>query len=410
MRRRARGRPCRRSSPAAVALEPGQLPLDRRRRTRGAPTRAARAASPAAGARPGSTLAPYSRISVTPSARKSSQRCAGMTTRSRPSSSWNSQRPSRPGVVPISASVSSRWSMHLRRGGRIVDRGRQRADRDVDEDAERERRILVDRALDPERDHAREAPLGIAVAPRSPCTWTSAAPLETKSPDRVRQHEHAVLLPRPARRGRARRSPGSRRRAGCARRARAAAPASARISSSSAVRFGVDAIAATVCAATCARPARRAPPPRPAAAGARRGRGRPGRARSPRRGRSRTADAEVRDGVRILDAAEQREREVQRADQHREHGLEDPVAVPEPHVARRERPGRHLHDEHADRDDEAGQPAVAPTTVGEHGERRARRVLPPAGTSPLSLDPDDAEARARSRRDRRRAARPRGCP
>ena len=43
---------------------------------------------------------------------------------------------------------------------RVVDRGRECLDRDVDEDADRERGILVDRPLDPERHHPAEAGLG----------------------------------------------------------------------------------------------------------------------------------------------------------------------------------------------------------------------------------------------------------
>ena len=44
---------------------------------------------------------------------------------------------------------------HLHGGGGIVDRGRQRLDGDVDHDPDRERGILLDRALHPEGDHPR---------------------------------------------------------------------------------------------------------------------------------------------------------------------------------------------------------------------------------------------------------------
>ena len=55
----------------------------------------------------------------------------------------------------------------LDRGRRVVDRGRQRADGDVDEHADRERRVLVDRPLAREHEHApgeRRVGVGAAVA------------------------------------------------------------------------------------------------------------------------------------------------------------------------------------------------------------------------------------------------------
>jgi hypothetical protein len=42
---------------------------------------------------------------------------------------------------------------HLNSSGRVVDGRGERSDRDVDHDADREGRILIDRSLDPERDH-----------------------------------------------------------------------------------------------------------------------------------------------------------------------------------------------------------------------------------------------------------------
>ena len=65
-------------------------------------------------------------------------------------------------------------------------------------------------------------------------------------------------------------------------------------------------------------------------------------------------DAEVRDGV-LLDSRQQRERERERPDQHRKQDVQHAVPVPEPHVAGREGVRRHLDDEDADGDDEAGQ-------------------------------------------------------
>ena len=47
----------------------------------------------------------------------------------------------------------------LHGGGRIVHGRRERPNCDVDHDADREPRILLDRALDAERDHVRELPL-----------------------------------------------------------------------------------------------------------------------------------------------------------------------------------------------------------------------------------------------------------
>ena len=52
---------------------------------------------------------------------------------------------------------------HLHRGRRIVHRRRQRTDRDVDHDPHRERGILLDRALDTERDHRAQLRLGSRV-------------------------------------------------------------------------------------------------------------------------------------------------------------------------------------------------------------------------------------------------------
>ena len=49
---------------------------------------------------------------------------------------------------------------HLHRRRRVVDGGRQREVGNVDEDPDRERRILLDRALVTERHHVGEAQLG----------------------------------------------------------------------------------------------------------------------------------------------------------------------------------------------------------------------------------------------------------
>ena len=48
---------------------------------------------------------------------------------------------------------------HLHRGRRVVDRRRERLDRDVDHDPDGERGILLDRPLDAQGDHAVQLPL-----------------------------------------------------------------------------------------------------------------------------------------------------------------------------------------------------------------------------------------------------------
>ena len=94
--------------------------------------------------------------------------------------------------------------------------------------------------------------------------------------------------------------------------------------------------------------------------------------------RSRHRHAEVRHVV-LLDVAHERVRVGEGADQHGEHGLEGPVAIEDPHVARRERPRRHLHDEDAHGDDEPDEPHARGDDGCEHGLRRCRRVLPASG-------------------------------
>ena len=88
--------------------------------------------------------------------------------------------------------------------------------------------------------------------------------------------------------------------------------------------------------------------------------------------------AEARHRV-LLHPPQERVREGERADQHREHGLEHPVAIEDPHVARRERAGRHLHDQDGDGDDEPRQPDARADHGGEHRLRRPGRVGPALG-------------------------------
>ena len=77
-----------------------------------------------------------------------------------------------------------------------------------------------------------------------------------------------------------------------------------------------------------------------------------------------------------LDVAEEPERERQRADQHREQQLEQAVAVPEPHVASRERRRRHLHDENAHGQHEPGERGHRADDRGQQRRRGRWGVLP----------------------------------
>ena len=85
------------------------------------------------------------------------------------------------------------------------------------------------------------------------------------------------------------------------------------------------------------------------------------------------AHAEVRDRLG-LDLPDDCERERQGPDQLREQELEHPVPVPQPHVARRERPRRHLDAEDGHGDDEARQRGSRADGRGEHRRRRLRGV------------------------------------
>ena len=188
--------------------------------------------------------------------------------------------------MPISASVSSRWSstcvavvgsLTAGESARIATSTRIRS---ANAGSWSIVRSTPSATMRPQAalEHRRRRHLAVHLR-RAP------TPLETKTPDRVRQDEHAVVLPRPVDeaalvdrldRARAAAARDERRR-----------PLGERAGS----RRRLPGAAATTpsrprCAATCARPSRRAPPRRPAAAGARRGRGRRGRARSPWRGRT----------------------------------------------------------------------------------------------------------------------------
>ena len=111
-----------------------------------------------------------------------------------------------------------------------------------------------------------------------------------------------------------------------------------------------------------------------------------------------------------LDVPQQRVRERERADQDREHGLERPVAVEDPHVARGERARRHLHDQHADGDDEADEAHARRHDRGEHRLGRRGRVLPARADVDDRADVRRHETEASSRARRRPAGPPTGSP
>ena len=258
--------------------------------------------------------------------------------------------------MPISASVSSRWSSTCVAVVGSLTAGDSARIATSTRIAQRERGILVDRALGR---RARPCATGCARASASgatpPCTCTSGAPRETKSPTACGSTSTQSCSRRPARRARPRRSPGSRPARRAARDERDG-PLGERPDlvvvrlPSRRRRDRGDAAHRVAARLRDQRRHRHRPQPVDGAV-------EEDEEEHDRGGEEEAArgDAEVRDVVRILDAAQQREREGERPDQHGEHGLERAVAVPEPHVARRERPRRHLHDEHADRDHEAGQ-------------------------------------------------------
>jgi hypothetical protein len=128
-------------------------------------------------------LPPYCLISVTASARYSSQPRDGSTTRGVPSASQKTPR------LEIVDDLDGR--------GRVVDRGGERSAGDVDHHADGEGRILLDRALLPEGDH----PFQIASGVRG---WGEAPDLEEgrlvvdEIAHAVMEHERARMGLRPA--------------------------------------------------------------------------------------------------------------------------------------------------------------------------------------------------------------------
>ena len=87
---------------------------------------------------------------------------------------------------------------HLHRRGRIVDRRRQRLVGDIDHDPDRERRILLDRALGAERDHPAES-----CAPLARIERCAAVGLDQRAPgrheitDRVAKDDELFVRARP---------------------------------------------------------------------------------------------------------------------------------------------------------------------------------------------------------------------
>ena len=286
---------------------------------------------------------------------------------------------------------------HLHRGRRIVHRRGQRADRDVDHDPHRERGILLDRALDTERDHRTQLRIGSRVG-RSAVDLDERRACRDEVADRMAKDDEALVRVRPApepvhvdrldrsaslhpddehglalwaiRRGNDRRRAGS--RSGLENLAERA---------SSSLRD-------ERCHSDGPQPVDRAveedheeQDPEP-------------------EDQSRDRDPEVRHAVRF-DVPHERVGEGEGADQHREHGLERPVAVEDPHVASGERARRHLHDQHADRYDEPHEPDARGHDRGENGLSSARRVLPAGAQVDDRAEVRPTRSRAASRALRR---------
>ncbi len=106
---------------------------------------------------------------------------------------------------------------------------------------------------------------------------------------------------------------------------------------------------------------------------------------------ARQGHADRRHGV-LLDLPEQCEREEQGAEQHRQDELEDEVAVPDAHVARREGLRGHLDDEHGHRHDEAGQRDHRADDRREDRLGRSRRVFEPRRKGQPAVEPSASEA------------------
>ena len=268
---------------------------------------------------------------------------------------------------------------------------------------------MLDRSLGSERDAAGEPVLGNTRERRVVAVHLEQDGVRRDEvPDPVTHHDHGVVVRWPRRGGPCRRSPEALPTSGSGRREWASGASSSSSSASAPERRRM--LASSTVGASASRPAWAT-------------------SDATLTGRKRwtaaveedeeehESGAEEEPGHRhsevghvLVDAPQQREREGKRPHEHRERRLEHAVAVPEPHVARRERPCRHLDDEDGHGDDEPGQadrsrrprssapsapyPSSSPTRAARKTDPRARR----------------SRCSARARAARRRGAAPRGCP
>ena len=291
---------------------------------------------------------------------------------------------------------------HLHGGRRVVDRRRERLDRDVDHDPHGEGGILLDRPLDAEDDHPSKpvlVPLAVGL------TAVDADHRRTggnEVPGGVVEHERATTLlgeadePRGVDRLDRAGTAGAHDHRRLVGELQRPAHDLGRVGSARRADGGVE----------------RAP--------ARRGGDRRDGDRSQSMDESVEkeqeeehvcghqdaghADADMRDGV-LLDPRQQREGKGERPDQHRQQDLQDLVPVPEAHVAGRQVVRRHLDDEDADGDDEAGQRRRCPDDCRQQRARRRCRVLErernrdPAGQDRLEQPEHGARDAAQQREE-----------
>ena len=86
---------------------------------------------------------------------------------------------------------------HLNGGRRVVDGGGEGADGDVDQHAQGERRILLDRALDAECETVGQAPFGDLRKGQGRVRFEHDRPARDEVADAVGQHDHRVVAGRP---------------------------------------------------------------------------------------------------------------------------------------------------------------------------------------------------------------------
>ena len=264
----------------------------------------------------------------------------------------------------------------LHGSGRVVDGGRERPDRDVDHHANRESGVLLDRPLDPEHDHRPQSPLRRRVHSLPAVHLEQRRSLRHEVAHRRPDDDQAVVCP-----------------------CKASKPAGVHRLNGSRPQGRDDEGRGRVADVRARQVRRRVGPLGLPDHGLERASAGPGDERGDRDGaqpvdraiqehqeeenpgreeESGERHAEARHRV-LLHSPEERVRERQGADEDGEHGLEQPVAIEDPHVARRERAGRHLHDQHGDRDDEPGEADTRADDRGKHGLRRPGRVRPALG-------------------------------